>query len=158
MKTIKKFDILLMVLIIVVVAIVGMKFVNLKSIGPGGEGVTYKSAQVEYVVSGVRIMTVDAIHVGDTLYSNETNNEIGKIVEVNVQPYIKNIETIDGRIVQAEMPEKYTVTVVVDTKISEVNTGYFAHGITEIKTNSESLIYTKYVKAISVVGGINFEK
>ena len=156
MKTIKKFDILLVLIILAVLAVIAMKFININSVGVGSEGVSYKSAEVEFVVEGVRIMTIEALNVGDTLYSNETNNAIGKIKEVIVSPYVKTLEKLDGTLVQAEVPEKYKAIIVVDTELSERNTGYFAQGITEIKTNSKALVYTKYVEVISVVGGINF--
>jgi len=158
MKKIKKFDILLMAIIIAVLVVLGLKFSALKELGPGGQSVNYEAASVEFVIEGVRVMTTDALHVGDTVYSNETNNEIGKIKEVNIAPYVDNITKVDGSIVPAEVPDKYTITLVVETELSKRNTGYFAYGITEIKTNSEAVLYTKYVKVISTVGGINFEQ
>lgn len=157
MKKIKKFDILLALIVVAVIAVVALKFTNMSSGAISNEGVNYKSAELEFVVEGVRSMSVDAIKIGHILYSDETNNPIGEIKDFIVSPYVKTIEKLDGTLVQAEVPEKYKLVIIVDTEISERKTGYYAHGITEIKTNSESLIYTKYVKMISIVGGIRFD-
>lgn len=157
MKAIKKFDVFLVLLILLVGGLVAMKFINLNQVGPGGDAVSYEKAHVEFVIRGVRQQSIDALHIGDTLYADATNNEVGKITSIDVEVMEKTLKKSDGTLVQAQVPDKFTVVVEVETQLNKKKIGYFAHGITEIKTNSEALIYTKYLKAISVVGGISFE-
>jgi len=157
MSKLKKFDKILAILLVLLVLVVGMKFVNFKEIGPGGEGLTYKTARVDYIVSGVRDLTVDAVKVGEDLYSVETDHKIGKIVDIQVKPYETNMKLLDGSWVKRAMPDRYTMVITVEAEISQGNTGYLANGITEIKVNSDAAIYTKYVWTNGVVGGIEFE-
>ena len=157
MKNLKKFDILLILIVIAVVGVLVLKFDHLDAVGIGGDGAEYKQASLEYVIEDVRIMSAEAFKVGHTLLSDETNDRIGIISDVQILPYKKTLEKSDGSLVLAEVPDKYKVVLRVDSELIQRDTGYFAYGITEIKNNSEAIIYTKYVKSVSKVEAIRFE-
>lgn len=157
MKNLKKFDVLLILIVIAMVGVLVLKFDHLDAVGIGGDGAEYNKASLEYVIEDVRIMSAEAFKVGHTLLSDETNDRIGLITKVEILPYMKTLEKSDGSLVLAEVPEKYKVILSVDSELMQRETGYFAYGITEIKNNSEAIIYTKYVKSVSKVEAIRFE-
>jgi hypothetical protein len=157
MKNLKKFDILLILIVLAMVGILALKFVHLDSVGIGGDGVEYNKASLEIVIEDVRIMSAEAFRIGDELLSDDTNHRIGVIKDVQIQAYEKTLEKSDGSLVLAQVPEKYKVVLTVETELSERETGYFAYGVTEIKNNSATILYTKYVKSVSKVEAIRFE-
>lgn len=157
MNKFKKFDLLVIVLVLVSVSVLALKFLHVDTVSPGAEGVEYQKATLQYAVEDVRVMSAEAFNVGDILLSDETNHKIGTITDVQVMPYVKALEKADGSIVYAEVPEKYRVLVTVDTELSQRETGYFAYGITEVKNNSTTVVYTKYIKSVSKVEAIEIE-
>lgn len=157
MSKLKKFDFLVIMLLLVSAVFLFLKFSNADSpvMGTGGE--VYESARLKYVIRDVRFMTAEAFNVGDTLLSDETHHKVGVITDIEIRPYEKALEKVDGTLVQAEVPEKFTVVLTVETDLIQRRIGYFAHGITEIKINSTAVIYTKYVRTVSKVEEIRFE-
>lgn len=80
-----------------------------------------KKALVTVEISNVREATVDGIVVGDPLYHYDKGTFFGTIVDKKVEPYKQPVESGDGNLVLAEVPEKYVVTLTVeaDAKDSE---------------------------------------
>ncbi|WP_048600533.1 DUF4330 domain-containing protein [Rubeoparvulum massiliense] len=88
-------------------------------------GVYYKVTQSNRVVETVPVTltllaeeirqpTVDAIAIGDDAYDWESNGYFGKVVDKQVTPAIAYVETADGRVVKAEIPDKYNLTVTIE--------------------------------------------
>ncbi len=65
-------------------------------------------------VSEVRQPTVDAMKVGDTVYDHVTGQVIGEIVQKEVEPYREPVDAGDGRLILAEVPERYNINVVLE--------------------------------------------
>ena len=57
-----------------------------------------------------------------------------------------NSETTDGRIIYVENPERYDVTITVETEGIENDKAYFANKSVELKVGSEKTVETRYVK------------
>ncbi|RKD30075.1 DUF4330 domain-containing protein [Thermohalobacter berrensis] len=71
---------------------------------------------VELEISDVRKPTVDGIKEGDLLYHYDRGQVFGKIIEKKVENYREAVPTSDGKVVMAEVPEKYTVKLVIEAK------------------------------------------
>ncbi|EOC99537.1 DUF4330 domain-containing protein [Caldisalinibacter kiritimatiensis] len=70
---------------------------------------------VKVEISGVRKPTVDGIKVGDFLYHYDRGNLFGKIVDKKVENYKEEVPTSDGKIVLADVPNKYRVILTVES-------------------------------------------
>ena len=75
-------DLLILVVVVALVAVGVYKFgvVNQKE----SAGVTAEASKVTYTafIDDVRMATVNALHVGDTMYDAKTNTYIGTITDV----------------------------------------------------------------------------
>ncbi|MBM7562474.1 DUF4330 domain-containing protein [Fusibacter tunisiensis] len=155
MKKLKKFDIVLILFILAAVSVVGIKV-----FGMGTDdvitAVETRPAQVTIRIENVRTYTASHLTVGEAVLSDETNSAIGVIDKIEILPYEEVVETSDGQLIRATVPDKYTVMLTLDAHLSERETGYFAEGITEIKVNSETKIYTKKVITSGRIEGIEF--
>ncbi|MDR7871277.1 MAG: DUF4330 domain-containing protein [Tissierellaceae bacterium] len=75
-------------------------------------------AHITYEVQDIRMVSVDNIEVGDPLYHYDKGEFVGTIVEKEVQPFTEPLER-DGEWVNAEVPEKYTVTFKVEADVKD---------------------------------------
>lgn len=155
MKKLKIFDIVLILFILAAVSVVGIKV-----FGMGTDdvitAVETRPAQVTIRIENVRTYTASHLTVGEAVLSDETNSPIGVIDKIEILPYEEVVETSDGQLIRATVPDKYTVMLTLDAQLSERETGYFAEGITEIKVNSATKIYTKKVITSGRIEGIEF--
>lgn len=122
-------------LIIAIIAVLGLKFRNI--LKPSSIVVENDNKKdVVLLIEGVRQYSVEAIRVGDNIYSDDTNYYFGKIKNIEVtedyQPVIKD----NGEVVLARNPEKFVIKITAECNIVERPNGNFAEGITEIKVNS----------------------
>lgn len=78
-----------------------------------------KKALVTVEISNVRQATVDGVIVGDKLYHYDKGTLFGTIVDMEVEPYKEAVETGDGNLVLAEVPEKYVVTLTVEAEAKD---------------------------------------
>jgi hypothetical protein len=155
MKKLKIFDIVLILFILAAVSVVGIKV-----FGMGTDdvitAVETRPAQVTIRIENVRTYTASHLTVGEAVLSDETNSAIGVIDKIEILPYEEVVETSDGQLIRATVPDKYTIMLTLDAQLSERETGYFAEGITEIKVNSATKIYTKKVITSGRIEGIEF--
>ncbi|WP_283122895.1 DUF4330 family protein [Anaerotignum lactatifermentans] len=139
-------DLLILVVVVALVAVWVYKFgvVNQKE----SAGVTAEASKVTYTafIDDVRMATVNALHVGDTMYDAKTNTYIGTITDVQYAPKMKNVIDNSGNTILVEYPEYYGVTLTLEGNIIEKEDGYFAEGTVELKANSEMEVYTKYAQ------------
>ncbi len=75
-------------------------------------------AIITYEVSDIRMVSVENIVVGDSLYHYDKGGYIGEIIETNYEPYTEPVES-DGKWVDAEVPNKYVVTFKVEADVKK---------------------------------------
>lgn len=75
-------------------------------------------AIITFEISNVRMATVENIIVGDPLYHYDKGGYIGKIIEVDYSPYTEPV-ILDGRWIDAEVPEKYVVSIKLDADVKD---------------------------------------
>lgn len=130
-------DYCIILFIIAVIAVLGLKIKNIRSVDLTGNNEAVKTKKdVILVIEDVRQYSVDALQLGDNVYSDDTNYYFGIIKNIEVEdsylPLIKN----DGEGVLVRSPEKYNIILTVECNVLDRPNGVFAEGITEIKVNS----------------------
>ncbi len=117
--------------------------------------------EVSVKVEGVRIYTVDAFSVGDSIYDRETGNLLGEISEVRYEPSYETVkldgtQTEDGtaKAVLLESPGRYDVYITFDATGKINDEGSYINGNKLVAPNSSLSISTQKVitegKIISV--------
>ncbi|MCG9966452.1 DUF4330 domain-containing protein [Pelotomaculum terephthalicicum JT] len=66
-------------------------------------------------VEKVRIPTAESIKEGQAVRDVQTNIPLGNVVKKEVFPYQEAVPTLDGRVVLADVPEKYDVIITIES-------------------------------------------
>lgn len=109
-------------------------------------------------INGVRQPTIDALHIGDSIYDDTTETYIGKIADIDIEPQKMIFNNIKGEYVEVDKPDYFNVYMDIEVPMLEKDNGYFASGIVEIKTNSYLYTNTKYASPAFQVVEIKTEK
>lgn len=75
-------------------------------------------ALITYEVSDIRMASVENIVEGDELFHYDRGGYVGKIKEVSYEPYTEPVES-NGAWVDAEVPNKYVATFVVEADVRD---------------------------------------
>ncbi|MGI6130016.1 MAG: DUF4330 domain-containing protein [bacterium] len=102
-------DLAVLLIIVAVAARVGLRSKVLSAVNPS----TLKEVEVVFLVEDVRSATADAMAEGDTVLNTKSNATLGQLVKKEVVPAAKEVETSDGRLVQAESPFRKDVYITV---------------------------------------------
>lgn len=121
------------VIIIVIVSIFGIsqamsRIDNDKLMKEDLKTVIDKSSQsdeleIKLTAKGVRDITRDAIIVGDKVYYE--NEVLGVVSYVESEPSMQTVESTDGTVYSAITPDRYDVTIVVETTGRKMDNGYY---------------------------------
>ena len=90
-------------------------------------------------IENVRDITRDAIIVGDEVYITATNKLLGNVVRVESEPHKTDAMTDEGVIYKTTIPERFDVTIVVETAGKKKPEGYFT-------SNNFHLYYGKSIE------------
>lgn len=96
-------------------------------------------------VDNIRIYSVDGLKQMGDMYDAETKEYLGKIVDVREEPAMVTQVTEDGGTVEVVDPEKYTVTLTVETDGSMNNMGYYTATNHAISVGGAMVFDTKYI-------------
>ena len=113
--------------------------------------------EIAFEVKEVRSFTKDAIVVGDDVFVVSNDRFLGKVVRVASVPSKRTVVTTHGKVYEAEVPERYDVTIYVDANGKKKEEGYFTDsnvkliigGEMEVKTSTVQT--TPRVRTIEVV-------
>ena len=95
--------------------------------------------EVALKIENVRDITRDAIVVGDEVYITATNKLLGNVVRVESKPHKTDAMTDEGVIYKTAIPERFDVTIVVETAGKKKPEGYFT-------SNNFHLYYGKSIE------------
>lgn len=96
-------------------------------------------------VTGVKNYTVDALEKKGKITDKKSEIDLGEITKVVSEPCKTEAETADGKIVEAEQPDRYNVTVTIKTRGKEAENSYITADSNELSVGRMTDIYTKYV-------------
>lgn len=153
----------LFVILVVVVAIVGsvIAFTKVKS----GEVLTENKAilsqnstldklELRLRLAEVRAMTKDAIHIGDGVYTKDTGKFLGEVVGVETEPAKRIITGYDGKALEAEVPERMDVIMIVEVLGKRTDNGYFTGNNIHLVYGSSFEIVTPTIETTPTIDGI----
>ena len=140
----RKFNLIdVLVLIVIIVFAIG---IYVRFSAPKSESVkTNTSYEVTVKVSDIRRFTKDALKKSTVLLAEKSETVIGEVISVEEAPYFDSLESSDGKVVSAPVPEKYECLVTFKTDLRETDTGYYSADSSEIKVGSTFYVYSKYV-------------
>lgn len=151
-----KFNIIdVSVVIVLIAAAIGISARFMSSAAKNAKEKVKFSYVVE--IDGVRQYTVDALNKKGKVSDLKGKSEIGEIKSVKSQPMKTQSFMSDGRMVFAEVPEKYTVLVEIEGEGKESDNSYFVGNDVELSVGSTMSMTTKYanssgkVKSIEIV-------
>ena len=107
-------------------------------------------------VKAIRIGSVNAFNVGDTLYDIYTNESVGKITNVRHEKAYEFINLADGTITEPkEIPDKYDVYIEMECPGKVSNKGYFLNGNKQVTNMSSLGIYSKFISCTAQINKIS---
>ena len=147
------FDIIVIFLLIICIVFAIWKFWP-KSVSTN---VLEKTNKFSYVirVEGISNTSEEMIKVGDDIYDKVSNSHIGKIVNVKAEPTKGSFETLDGKIITAEMPNKIDLELTIETDGKIANGEYIANGLIRILVGQTKEVKTKYWMATGFITKVN---
>jgi len=145
---------LLVLLLVLVVAFAGYKYLGAKANGGVGNDVSNQNVEVQLYLSGVRNVTSDNLKIGDVVKVVETNKVLGTIVDKAVSN--KKIDSVDGNgnYVESEVPNKFDVILTVEGEAS-ITTEDVTMGNKIIKIGNLMRVKTQIVETTPVIYGID---
>ena len=147
----KKFnvlDILFIAIIVVAVIAVGVRFTSSRT----AKATSPVKLEVVVRVDNIRECSVNSIKKSETFYDKD--KLFGKVKNVTAEPFRDNIEKIDGTVVSAENPEKYTAYITMDVETVQNDHNYFTPNLKTFGVGSSLSIQSKYVAFESRVQSI----
>lgn len=110
--------------------------------------------EVGLTVKEVRTITRDAIVVGDEVLTTATGTKLGTIKKVESTPSKKNILTDNGEVYNTIVPDKYDVTIYVETEATKTKGGYHGEDNWHFLFGKYAEIRTSTVKTTPMVSSI----
>ncbi|OPY56457.1 MAG: hypothetical protein A4E55_02096 [Pelotomaculum sp. PtaU1.Bin035] len=110
---------------------------------------------IEYkvLVENIRMPTVDSIIEGQEVKDVQTNIAMGTIVNKEISSYKQAVPTLDGRVVQAEVPEKYNAVITIRSP-AIVTENNITIGNKEIKTGGPISIKSNIFSVTGIFYGV----
>lgn len=122
------------------------------------KGLAMQNGVIEYkiLIENIRTPTVESMKEGQTVKDVQSNIVIGTIVNKEISPYKQAVPTLDGRVVQAEVPEKYNVIVTIRSP-AIVTDNNITIGNKEIKIGATISIKSNIVSVNGIIYGVTIK-
>lgn len=129
--------------LLVLIAVIGIIVTGVKRFGnsTSSAGAESKQGIIVAEITEVRQATVDAVKVGDPVYDYDKGTYIGEIAEVSAKPYTEEVE-YQGRWVNAEVPEKFTIDVKLKVDVKETN-DFYQVGSEQMRVGAQQRVKNK---------------
>lgn len=137
--------------LLVLIAVVGIVVVGVKKFGNNSSAANavVKKGVITAEVSEIRKVSADAIKEGDPIYDYDKGTYIGKITEVSTKPYTEEVE-YQGKWINAEVPEKYTVKMKIKADINDTK-DYYEAGSIQMRVGAQQRVKNKNFAAFMTV-------
>ncbi|MBQ9980865.1 MAG: DUF4330 domain-containing protein [Oscillospiraceae bacterium] len=130
-------------IIVVLLLVIGvcMRFFVLDS-----TSVNTETTPITYSVqaSGVRMYTIDAIEVGDTVYDDDTGTMVGVISAIDYAPAAQVDMAQDKDYFYGTSDQYYDLTITLDADGTVTNGRTYLNKTYELNVNSSRELHTKY--------------
>jgi len=113
-----------------------------------------QNSHVEFkvLVEKVRLPSVESIKEGQPVRDVQTNIPLGNVISKEVSPYKEAVPTLDGRVVLAEVPEKYNVIITIESP-AIVTDNSIMIGNKEIKIGAQISVKSNVFSLTGIVYG-----
>lgn len=111
----------------------------------------------EIYLPGVREFTISAFQPGDEIHDPETGNTLGIVTAVRQEPYIQQVNTTDGRVVDMETEGYIDLYVTLEGTGTVVDGHCYLGGEEELIRNVVISIVTPYVSTSARVVAFRYE-
>ena len=102
-------------------------------------------------VEDISATSAKALHKGDEVYDKMSNAYMGRIVDFKVKPHERQLQTLSGETIMAEVPEKIMVTITINVEGGLKDGEYFANGLTRINGGAFKSIKTDYLMCSGMI-------
>ena len=134
-------DILAVILIIAVIIGVAVRFKSSVTTAVKSDEIFVYTVKVE----GVRDYTIEALKKGGKITDKKSEMDLGEIKNVEAEPTKTQQERADGKIVYADMPDRFTAIVTIQTRGKEADNSYITADSNELSVGRTTDIYSKYI-------------
>ena len=143
-------DILVIILIVAVIAGIGVRY------GSKITNAVKSNEKFEYVlrVENVRNYTIDALEKMGKVTDKKSEKDLGEIVDVRYEKATQQSTTADGRVVNPELPDRYTCYVTIQAVGRESDDNYVLDDSTELSVGRKIDLYSKYVKTSGTIESV----
>lgn len=107
---------------------------------------------ITFEVPNIRMVTVDNIIIGDSIFHYDKGTYIGEIVEVSHEPYKEPTE-FEGEWIDSELPGKYVVTFKVKSDVKD-NVDVVIAGGEQIRVGSQFRLKNRNATFFATVLGV----
>ena len=144
-----KFNLVDLVIVVVIISLLAAGVYKLFFVN---QELAAQEQKVEYrvLLENVRKPTVDAFQDGQKVREYQTNIELGTVSGKESVPYTQPVPTLDGKVVNAPVPEKYNLTVIINSPAVVSDNNVTING-KEIKTGDKITIKTNTASSTGVV-------
>lgn len=106
-------------------------------------------------IKAIRIGSVNAFNVGDTIFDRQTNESLGVIKKIVHEPAYEYVNLADGSITEPRpIPDKYDVYLHIECPGKISSKGFFLNGNKQITNMSTLNIYTKFINCFGQIDKI----
>ncbi len=109
------------------------------------------SLEVTMRLKEVRQLTMDAIHPGDDVYMKDTGKYLGEILSVTAEPATRLIYDTKGQPVNAEVPDRLDVILVVRVPGKRLENGYYTADNIHLVYDSAFEIKTPTIQTTPII-------
>lgn len=146
-------DLAVILLLAAVATRLGLKSRLLRAVNPS----SLKTVEVVLLVEDVRPATADALAEGDTIFNTKSNAVLGKLVQKEVVPALKEVETADGQLVLAEAPYRKDVYITVRGQ-GQVTENVIILGGYEMRVGANAQVKGQKSAVNSIVFGVKVDE
>ena len=140
-RKLNRVDFLVIAVVLLLIAGTCVKFLVLdpKETTARGVGVTYQMK-----IGGIRQYSVDALQVGDTIYTETGKAPVGVIQAIEVRPSEALSTYPDGTVRLTAVEDRYDVYLTVTASAVDDGAGGYKVGTYQLRRNAATSYITKY--------------
>lgn len=114
-----------------------------------------KEVEILYYVKGVKDVSTNGVQIGDVFRDVTTNNVIGEVTKIDIQP--SSIMTTDekGNVVYSEIPDRFDMYVTIKG-MGQITDNEIKVANEEIKIGKTSQIQSRMNRLEAIIYGIDF--
>ncbi|MBQ7792152.1 MAG: DUF4330 domain-containing protein [Clostridia bacterium] len=147
------FDFAVIILILILIFGIGYKFLVInKEEQKNTVTVTY-----DLYIESVRDLTVNAFHVGDTVYHYKLDQAIGQVADIQTQPAENPMDTPDGTVVNAPVEGRFDLTVSVTGTAVLQDDGNLMMGKAKIVEGTEIRASTQLANCTATIKNVQWQ-